>query len=255
MVNLVVNARDAMPDGGKLTIETKDVTLDATYAASHPEVTPGPFVLLAVTDTGHGMGPEVLGRLFEPFFTTKPTGQGTGLGLSTVYGIVKQSGGHIAVYSEVALGTTFKVYLPRVDVPPGAPSQGPEHARHALGGVETILVVEDDQAVRQLVRDVLAGLGYQVLEAATPSDAILLARGCPDTIHLLLTDVAMPGMNGVELQGVIVPTRPGLKVLFMSGYTENAIIHQGALDPGIAFIAKPFSPAALGRKVRELLDD
>ncbi len=254
IMNLVINARDAMPEGGKLTIETANIELDQAYANQHMTVQPGPYVMLALSDTGHGMDAETQARLFEPFFTTKEKGKGTGLGLSTVYGIVKQSGGTIWVYSEIARGTTFKIYLPRVvdvlETPPLVPAPRSESAR----GSETILLVEDEEAVRTLAREALEEAGFQVLEARHGVEALTVSQQHHGRIHLLLTDVVMPEMSGRVLAGRLASQRPTLKVLYMSGYTDNAIIHQGVLDPGTSFLPKPFSPDTLVRKVRAVLD-
>jgi hypothetical protein len=250
VLNLAVNARDAMPAGGKLTIETADVELDGR---AQPALPAGPYVLLAVTDTGCGMAKSVQEHIFEPFFTTKEKDKGTGLGLATVYGIVKQSGGAIAVYSEVGAGTTFKIYLPRVEAAADVVPGGALPAEPA-GGSETILLVEDDPAVRRLTHEVLTDAGYRVLEAPGGEDAITLVHGFPGRIDLLLTDVVMPRMNGRELARRLSEMRPGLPTLYMSGYAPGAIVHQGVLEPGLAFIAKPLRPADLTRKVREVLD-
>ncbi|MBI5851946.1 MAG: PAS domain S-box protein, partial [Planctomycetes bacterium] len=252
IVNLVVNARDAMPDGGKLTIETADVDLDATYAAAHPGVQTGPHVLFAVSDTGTGMSPEVLSHIFEPFFTTKPVGQGTGLGLATVYGIVRQSGGHVWAYSETGQGTTIKVYFPRAAGTPESVSRSV--ASPAQGGSETLLVVEDEDAVRTLACEVLAHAGYTVLEASSGAAGLAICEQHLGPIALMLADVVMPKMNGRELAERAVKQRPGLRVVFMSGYTDNAIVHHGVLDAGVEFLGKPFTPAALLRRVRDVLD-
>ncbi|QJW95930.1 PAS domain S-box protein [Frigoriglobus tundricola] len=253
LMNLAVNARDAMPQGGKLTIETRNVELDEAYARSHPDARPGPHVLVAVSDTGTGMPPEVLRRVFEPFFTTKGVGKGTGLGLATVHGIVKQSGGHIAVYSEAGVGTTFKVYLPRTDPPPGG-SKIVRAPAVAAQGTETILVVEDEDGVRALTCHVLVGCGYLVLEAGDAVEAARVATGHSGPIHLLITDVVLPGAGGRAAAEVIATGHPEVQVLFVSGYTDDAVIRHGVLAEGVNFLQKPFSPAALSFKVREVLD-
>jgi PAS domain S-box-containing protein len=252
IMNLVVNARDALLQGGKLTIETKNVYLDNDYTKHHIAVVPGPFVMLAVSDTGIGMDEQTKARIFEPFFTTKLAGKGTGLGLSTVYGIVKQSGGNIWVYSEAGRGTTFKVYLPRVD------EGAQEYKRNAetvedLQGTGTILLAEDEEMVRTLARQVLEMYGYQVLEAANGGAALLICERHKEGIHLLVTDVVMPEMSGPELADRLAQLRPKMKVLFMSGYTDDTIVHQGVLDEGTPFIQKPFAPDDLARKVKEVL--
>jgi PAS domain S-box-containing protein len=253
VVNLAVNARDAMPDGGHLTVETANVELGEDYVAGHLGGKPGNYVLLAISDTGVGMSEEVQTRIFEPFFTTKEHGKGTGLGLSTVFGIVKQSGGDIHVYSEEGVGTTFKVYLPRAGEAVALPIP-PEVTEGPPSGDETILVVEDHAEVRALAWGVLQEQGYTVLEAENGQQALQVAARHPGPIHLLLTDVTMPKMSGKVLAGRLAQIRPDLKILFMSGYTDNAIAHQGRLDPGVAFLQKPFSPVALARKVRAVLD-
>ncbi len=253
ILNLAVNARDAMPEGGRLTIETANVELDEIYTRRYPGVRPASYVLLAVTDTGVGMEPETQQHLFEPFFTTKLPGTGTGLGLSTVYGIVKQSGGHISVYSEQGRGSTFKVYLPRV-VASVAEEGGAQAAPEAAPGSETVLVVEDEPVLRNLVRRVLARSGYEVLTAANADEAIHVADAHPAPIHLMVTDVVMPGaMNGRDLGRYLGARRPQMRVLYMSGYAENAIVHQGVLDRDVAFLPKPFSPSNLIDKVRAVL--
>jgi len=254
ILNLAVNSRDAMPHGGKLTIETKNVTLDEAYARTHTPVQPGDYVMLSISDTGTGMDAETLNHIFEPFYTTKGV-KGTGLGLSTVYGIVKQSGGYIWVNSEPAKGTTFKVYLPRVNamgevITVQPPAVGWEGAR----GRETVLLVEDEETVRELTRQYLLTQGYEVLEAAGPAAALKISSVHPGQIHLLLTDVIMPGMNGPELALRITAERPEVKVLYMSGYSENAIGHNGTLNPGIILLQKPFTLQTLTTKVREVLD-
>jgi PAS domain S-box-containing protein len=250
IMNLAVNARDAMPCGGSLLLETANVTFDDEYAASHPDVRSGEHVMLTVTDTGIGMSPEVKARLFEPFFTTKPKGIGTGLGLATVYGMVKQSGGWIGVYSEPGRGATFKVYLPRTDE---AVAQPKTVVKTDGRGHETILVVEDQPKVRALAANALRRFGYTVLSASRGDEALAIARHFNGTIHLLLTDVVMPGMNGRDLARQIAEQRPDLRILFMSGYTESALADDVALDCGVAHIDKPFTPDSLAEKVREVL--
>jgi two-component system cell cycle sensor histidine kinase/response regulator CckA len=229
IMNLAVNARDAMPDGGKLTIETRRVNLDRDYQRNHDVVQPGPYLLLAISDTGSGMDEATQSRIFEPFFTTKELGKGTGLGLATVYGVVKQSGGYIWVYSEPGRGTTFKIYLPTVDAHVEAPAD--EHApARPLQGSEVVLVVEDDDTVRNLTRDVLKEYGYRVLEADKGAEAIEVVRAYRDPLHLVVTDVVMPGLSAREMIRRLQSMRPEVKVLYMSGYTESAIVHRGALD-------------------------
>jgi signal transduction histidine kinase/ActR/RegA family two-component response regulator len=252
IMNLGINARDAMPDGGQLTIETANIHLDEAFAVRHRTVVPGPYVMLAVSDTGVGMDKNTQAHIFEPFFTTKARGKGTGLGLATVYGIVKQSGGSIWVYSEPQQGTTFKVFLPPAVAPHVA---APEEVKtHSLEGRETILLVEDQPEVRQAARDMLARYGYTVIEAARGQDALQLIAQSPDPVHLLLTDVVMPSMTGRELAGRLVAARPDIRVLYMSGYTNEAIVRHGVLEPGVAFLQKPFTPPELARRVREVLD-
>src|SRR3989440_1510643 len=253
IVNLAVNARDAMPQGGKLTLETCNIDLDSSYTLEHSLVKPGPYVQLTVSDSGIGMDEETQAHAFEPFFTTKPRGQGTGLGLAMVYGTVKQSGGFIWVYSEPGRGATFKIYLPRVDAPvesaaPPAPVERPPR------GSETVLLAEDEPAVRAIARQALERQGYTVLAAPSGADALALAAQHGATIHLLLTDVVMPGMSGRDLADRLTAQRPGIRVLYISGYTDNAIVRHGMLEPGLAYLQKPFRPDALVRKVREVLD-
>ena len=252
LMNLVGNARDAMPRGGGLTVATGNVDLDELYASEHAAVRPGPYVLLAVSDTGTGMDAETQRHIFEPFFTTKDPGKGTGLGLATAYGIVTQSGGHIAVYSEVGRGTTFKVYLPCVDAPAERRTAGGD--QKLAGGTETILVVEDDGGLRELTREVLEERGYRILSAPSGPEALALAEAHAGTIHLLLTDVVMLGMSGRELAQALAVSRPQTKVLFTSGYTDDAIVHHRVLEEGTAFIQKPFTPGSLLAKVREALE-
>jgi len=253
VLNLAINARDAMPNGGRLTIETSNVELDEAYARRHTDVLPGPYVLIAVSDTGCGMDEGTKSRIFEPFFTTKEVGKGTGLGLSMIYGIVRQSGGHIWVYSEAGRGTTFKIYFPRVEGPPEEFETLGQRAALARG-TETVLLVEDEAEVRKLVREILEMNGYKVLEVDRGSKAIEIGKRCEEPIHLMITDVVMPGMSGRELAQRLAPVRPQMRVLYMSGYTENAIVHHGVLDEETAFIQKPFTPAALALKVRHVLD-
>jgi len=253
ILNLAVNARDAMPEGGKLTIETSDIDLDEAYTRSHVSVVPGPYVMLAVSDTGVGMDAETMSHIFEPFFTTKEKGKGTGLGLSTVYGIVNQSSGNVWVYSELGRGTTFKVYLPRLQqtAPRLETATSPAIS---IRGTETVLLVEDEEGVRALVRDTLQAYGYKVLEARGAEHAEAILEKHSDPIHLLLTDVVMPQMSGKELAKRFFPRHPEAGVLYMSGYTDNAIVRHGVLEPGTSFLQKPFMPKTLVKKVREVLD-
>jgi PAS domain S-box-containing protein len=252
IVNLAVNARDAMPMGGHLRIETCDVVLDENYARTHMGVKPGDFTMIAVSDDGHGMDAEVRRHIFEPFFTTKEKGKGTGLGLATVYGIVKQTGGDIWVYSEPGQGTTFKLYFPRVSEPLSDSAATDPSATRRSGG-ETILVVEDEQAVRDLTVRILQQLGYRILTASSGAEALEISQTHPGHIDLLLTDVVMPNMSGRQLADHLQEGRPKTKVLFLSGYTENTVVHHGVLDAGVDFLPKPFSRENLSRKLREVL--
>jgi len=253
IVNLAVNSRDAMPKGGKLILETTNVELDENYATRHEPAKPGSYVMLAVTDSGCGMDEATMARLFEPFFTTKEVGKGTGLGLATVYGIVKQSGGYIWAYSEAGHGTTFKVYLPREEMV-AEPVKKEDTPLYSSEGEETVLVVEDEQMVRELVREILSRQGYDVLEAGRGTEALEVSERHKGPIHLLITDVVMPGMTGPELARRLTAHRPAMKVLFMSGYTDDAILHHGVLEPGTEFLQKPFTARPLGGKVRQMLD-
>jgi two-component system cell cycle sensor histidine kinase/response regulator CckA len=254
IMNMVVNAHDAMPNGGKLMLETANVTFDEQSVGRYVELKPGDYVMLAITDTGAGMGAEVKARLFEPFFSTKGVGQGTGLGLSTCYGIIKQSGGHISVYSEPGRGTTFKIYLPQVEPPAKIPLQrlvSPD----LPSGTETILLVEDDPALREMAATLLRRLGYTVLTAANGIEALSVKHDrSAGHIDLLFTDVVMPHMNGKELADRVRALYPHTKILFASAYTENAIVHQGVLNEGVALLQKPFTPSALAHKLRQVLD-
>ncbi len=254
IVNLAVNARDAMPRGGRLVIDTSNVDLDDAYARAHPGMKPGVHAMLTVADTGQGMDPDTLLRIFEPFFTTKEVGKGTGLGLAMVYGIVKQSGGYITVYSEPGQGSTFKIYLPRVEAATEAPAAAPTVGGPVRGGTETVLLLEDEASLRAVIRDVLETAGYSVLDAGRPETALSTAEAHDGPIHLMLTDIIMPQMNGREVAQRIRAKRPRVSVLYMSGYTQEIIDHRGILEPGVDFIAKPFEANALLRRVREILD-
>jgi CheY-like chemotaxis protein len=252
LMNLAVNARDAMPEGGRITIETRNADLDERYAATHPPSRTGPYVMLAFTDTGSGMDAATQARVFEPFFTTKGVGEGTGLGLSTVYGIIKQSDGYVWVYSEVGVGTTFKIFLPRID----------EEAQHArkegpgplLRGTETVLLVEDEASLREMLREVLDANGYSVLVARDGAEALQIAAAHAAPIQLMVTDVIMPGMTGPKIVDLVAQTRPEVKVLYISGYSDEAVTRHGLIGPRRAFLSKPFAPEALLRRVRESLD-
>jgi two-component system, cell cycle sensor histidine kinase and response regulator CckA len=253
IMNLVVNARDSMPRGGRVVLETSNADLDETFAKTHVPTRPGRYVMLAVSDTGSGMDKATLARIFEPFFTTKQLGKGTGLGLATVYGIVKQSDGYIWVYSEPGMGSTFKVYLPRVDAQV-SPEEAAETTPPRPSGSETVLLVEDDHTVRLLASEMLRMNGYTVLQARDGLEALELVRGHGRPIHLLLTDVVMPQMSGRQLAENLADIHPGIRVLYMSGYTDGVIAHHGVLDAGLAYLQKPFTADFLARKVREVLD-
>ena len=254
LMNLVANARDAMPGGGQLTIETMNLELDDSYTRRRPYAPAGRYVLLAVSDSGAGMDPETVSRVFEPFFTTKEKGRGTGLGLSTVYGVVKQSNGHIQIYSERGIGTTIKVYLPAAEGPVDALPRGPSECTDRIVRGETLLLIEDEPLVRELAYEILIGQGYQVLGAGSGAEALRICESHPESIQLVVTDVIMPGMNGREVYERMSQLRPGLKVLYMSGYTQSAIVHRGVLEPGTAFVQKPFTIPGFLERVRETLD-
>jgi CheY-like chemotaxis protein len=254
IVNLAVNARDAMPAGGKLTIESANAHLDDAYATEHQEVQAGQYVMLAISDTGTGMTKEVIASAFDPFFTTKDVGQGTGLGLSQVYGFVKQSNGHVKIYSEPGDGTTLRVYLPRLMAEAVAEEEIAAGTMPSGDGSEIVLLVEDDEAVRELSATMLRELNYAVIQASDGQKALQILEIVPN-VRLLFTDVGLPGgMNGRQLAEAALRLRPGLRVLFTTGYAQNAIVHHGRLDPGIDLISKPFTAAALANKMRELLD-
>ncbi len=254
LMNLIVNARDAMPGGGTLTVETANVVLDENYSRTHPGVGPGNYVMLAVSDTGTGMDPETRSHIFEPFFTTKERGKGTGLGLSIVYGIVKQHGGDIWVYSEPGKGTTFKIYLPQAAASEAGDDAG-DPASPRLSGDETVLLVEDEPGVRKLVRGILEQYGYRVIEAGSGPQALEMEAGHEGRIDLLLTDVVLPKMSGRDVADALVLSRPGIKVLYLSGYTDHVVRDRGVLAAGASFLQKPFTPEVLARKIREVLDD
>jgi CheY-like chemotaxis protein len=251
VLNLVVNARDALPQGGMITIESRNATLDETYATKHFSIPAGDYVMLTVSDNGIGMDAQTQEKIFDPFFTTKDVGKGTGLGLSTVYGIIKQSNGNIWVYSEVGKGTTFKVYLPRVDEV--APDQSVS-VPGLMPGSETILLVEDEQLVRELTEEMLQECGYLVMTASDGEAGLLLSQQFAGRIDLMITDVVMPRMSGRELAEQVAILRPETRVLFMSGYTDDSIVRHGILEEDVAFLQKPFSPELLAAKARELLD-
>jgi two-component system cell cycle sensor histidine kinase/response regulator CckA len=253
LMNLAVNARDAMPHGGRIVVATANVEIDASEATTE-DAKPGRYVLLTMSDTGIGMEPDILQKIFEPFFTTKPLGVGTGLGLATVYGIVEQSGGWISVSSQPGQGTIFRIYLPRIEQIPEAPVARQSAERPVTGG-ETVLVVEDQADVRKLAIAILAKIGYRLLEAANGADALSVAGSFPEHIDLLVTDVVMPGMTGRELASRLQAVRPNLKVLYTSGYTADVIAHEGVLDHGVSYLAKPFAPADLATKVRGVLHE
>jgi CheY-like chemotaxis protein len=252
VMNLAVNARDAMPTGGTLTIETANVELDEHYAKLHLTVKPGSYVALTITDTGTGMTPQVQARLFEPFYTTKDPGKGTGLGMATVYGIVLRSGGTVGVYSEVGKGTAFRVYFPCAE-PTATAVEAPVPLARPHTGTQTVLIVEDEAGLRELAKRLLQRQGYTVLAAGDANEALRLFEENP-SIDVLLTDVVMPGASGPELTRQLIKQRPALRVIYMSGYTEEAIVHHGVIKPGIAFINKPFTSEALGEKIREVLE-
>jgi CheY-like chemotaxis protein len=253
LLNLVINARDAMPRGGKLTIETSNIDLDDLYTKLHIAAKPGPHVLLAVADTGCGMRAEIMARIFEPFFTTKGQGKGTGLGLATVQGIVTQLEGHIEVYSEVSIGTSFKIYLPRV-AGPARPESGAAAVETVLGGTESILLVEDDALLRGLLHNVLIEAGYSVTTACNGNEALQVAAKHRGAFHIIVTDVVMPDLGGRQMAEQLAVKFPKAKVLYLSGYTDDAVVRHGILHDQVPFLQKPFTSAALMRKVREVLD-
>jgi CheY-like chemotaxis protein len=252
IMNLAVNARDAMPNGGKLLIETANVELDKSFIKRHPQVQPGPHVMFSVSDTGIGMDEETQSHIFEPFFTTKEEGKGTGLGLATVYGIVRQCGGWILVYSELGRGTVFKVYFPRCDAPVSE-SQPEAVEIERLRGTEKVLLAEDDPGVLSLVSGILNGLGYRVLEAATGEEAVSVAERETDPIDLLISDIVMPGMSGYDLARQLTQLRPGMKVLLISGYTDRTVSGANEIDPETPYLQKPFTSVSLAAKIRTVL--
>jgi CheY-like chemotaxis protein len=253
IMNLVINACDAMSQGGQLTIETANMRLDEAYTRQQVNVTPGPHVMLVVSDTGTGMDADTIAHIFEPFYTTKEVGKGTGLGLATVYGIVTQSGGHLQIHSEIGQGTTFKIYFPQIKEIAEV-SERDNDQTHLPNGLETILLVEDEPSIRALIHSILKKNGYAVLHAANGQEALEVSRQYPAAINLLLTDVVIPKMTGRELAERLTSLRPDLKVLYMSGYTNDAMIQHGVLDMRTAFLYKPFTPDDLARKVRQVLD-
>lgn len=254
LLNLAVNARDAMPRGGRLMIEARNVELDDAYRDGHLMVVPGRYVMFSVEDTGCGMTHETQSRIFDPFFTTKGVGKGTGLGLATVYGIVKQSGGYIWVYSELGKGSVFKIYLPLIEQS-AQPGEKSEQESMAFRGSETILLAEDTDSLREMAKEYLESVGYTVIAAVSGKDALQRAKDFDGTIHLLLTDVVMPEMSGPELAAELASLRPGIKIIFTSGYTDDAIARQGILDPSVTFVQKPYRPKALARRIREVLGE
>ena len=253
LLNLAANARDAMPKGGRLTLRASNVDLDESDKKKHDPVVPGQYVMLAIEDSGCGMDLQTQARIFDPFFTTKELGKGTGLGLATVYGIVKQTGGYIWVYSEVGRGTIFKVYLPRTDKA-AQPAERGQTEMQEMRGWETILLAEDSECLREMAQEYLESLGYTVIAAVTGEKALQSAKSFDGPIHLLLTDVVMPGMSGPELANRLASLRPGMKIIFTSGYTDDAIARQGLLDPNVVFIQKPYRPRALAKKIRQVLN-
>jgi CheY-like chemotaxis protein len=254
LVNLVVNARDAMPTGGRITIDVRRVELDQAYAASHAGVKPGPFVQITVTDSGTGMDALTKRRIFEPFFTTKEVGRGTGLGLATVYGIVKGSGGDVGVYSEPGHGSAFKIYLPRVEGPAVAATAEKPAPPAVSKGTETLLILEDEEVIREMLREYLKRQGYRVLEAENGDDALRIAREHAEPIHLLLTDVVIPGRSGRNVAEFLLRENPSLRVIFMSGYTDDAAVVRDVKANEVDFLQKPFGLELLARKIREVLD-